>query len=294
MTIAMCYLSPEGVVLGADSTASLTYPDGTFHYFNHAQKLFQIGSSGSLGILTWGLGGLGEASYRTLIAELADDLDAKAPADVADVAARWADHFWKAYSTQLDPLLKKVHALHVKPAWTPGATDPAARTEIEEKEYTALSHNLVVGFCIAGAVQPSRAPSAFQIVFEPLLSAAPTPVQVQGAPFWGAPNMIQRLIIGADPNLRAAILASGHWTGSDTDLDAIMAQQRLVPAILPIRDAIDFVHTCIYSTIKALKFSSLQQICGGPIEIAVITTDREFRWVKHKTFDAAISEGERP
>jgi hypothetical protein len=73
-----------------------------------------------------------------------------------------------------------------------------------------------------------------------------------------------------------------------------MVQQRLSHAILPIRDAIDFVYTCIYSTIKALKFSSLQQICGGPIEIAIITTDRPFRWVRHKAFDAAISEGERP
>lgn len=294
MTIAMCYLSPEGVVLGADSTASLTYPDGSFHYFNHAQKLFQIGSSGSLGILTWGLGGLGEVSYRTLIADLADDLVVTPATNVADVATRWATLFWKSYSAQLDPLLRRVQALHLKPAWTPGSTDPAARTEAEERDYNSLSHNLVVGFCIAGTAPPSRTPAAFQIIFEPMLSAPPVPTQVFGAPFWGAPNMIQRLIIGADPNLRSSILASGHWGGDEAALDAIMTQQRLVQAILPIREAIDFVHTCIYSTIKALKFSSLQQICGGPIEIAVITTDREFRWVKHKTFDAAISEGERP
>jgi hypothetical protein len=106
--------------------------------------------------------------------------------------------------------------------------------------------------------------------------------------------MIQRLIIGADPNLRSAILASGNWSGTEAELDGLMVQQRLSHAILPIRDAIDFVYTCIYSTIKALKFSSLQQICGGPIEIAIITTDRPFRWVRHKAFDAAISEGERP
>ena len=42
---------------------------------------------------------------------------------------------------------------------------------------------------------------------------------------------------------------------------------------------------------KAMKFSDLPQICGGPIEIAVITSDRRFRWVKHKTWDAAIMEG---
>jgi len=58
-----------------------------------------------------------------------------------------------------------------------------------------------------------------------------------------------------------------------------------------MRDAIDFVHSCISSTIKTLKFSHLSQTCGGPIEIAVITTDRDFRWVRHKEWDAAIKEG---
>jgi hypothetical protein len=32
--------------------------------------------------------------------------------------------------------------------------------------------------------------------------------------------------------------------------------------------------------------------CGGPIEIAVITTDRRFRWVRHKDWDVAIAEGD--
>lgn len=289
----MCYLSPEGVVLGADSTASLTYPDG-FHYFNHAQKLFRIGETGSLGILTWGLGGFQQTSYRTLIAELADDLDANAPTDVADVANRWAARFWAAYSANLAPNIQRCRDLHAKPAAVPGTADPAARAPDEETEYNNLRQALVVGFCIAGAVLPNRGTAAFQIIFEPLLTGAPAAVQVQGAPFWGAPNMIQRLIIGADPNLRSAILASGKWSGTDAELDNLMVQQRLSHAILPIRDAIDFVYTCIYSTIKALKFSSLQQICGGPIELAVITTDREFRWVRHKGFDAAIRESERP
>jgi len=42
---------------------------------------------------------------------------------------------------------------------------------------------------------------------------------------------------------------------------------------------------------KAMKFSHMAPVCGGPVEIAVITTDRKFRWVRHKKFDAAIGEG---
>lgn len=293
MTIAMCYLSPEGVVLGADSTASITYPGG-FHYFNHSQKLFQIGESGSLGILTWGLGGLSDVSYRTLIAELADDLIATPPVDLADVANRWSVLFWDSYTVKLAHEITLLHMLHAKAPFVPGGADPAARTEAEETTYRSLKHVLIVGFCIAGAVAPSRQTGAYEIIFDPLGGAAPAPAVVTGAPFWGAPNMIQRLIVGTDPNLRAAILTSGLWSGTEADLDTLFQQQVLSHATLPIREAIDFVHTCIYSTIKALKFSSLQQICGGPIEIAVITTDRPFRWVRHKSLDAAIYESERP
>lgn len=56
MTIAACYLSSEGVVLGADSTTTMyvsapgPHPTGGEHHFNFAQKVFQIGSEGTLGI----------------------------------------------------------------------------------------------------------------------------------------------------------------------------------------------------------------------------------------------------
>lgn len=64
----------------------------------------------------------------------------------------------------------------------------------------------------------------------------------------------------------------------------------MVPPELTIRDAVDFAHFIVYSTIKTIKFSDREQVCGGPIEVAAITTDRKFRWVKHKDFDSAIGE----
>ena len=43
-------------MLGADSTS--TYPSLSGpHYYNHAQKLFEIGEDSTVGIVTWGLGG---------------------------------------------------------------------------------------------------------------------------------------------------------------------------------------------------------------------------------------------
>jgi hypothetical protein len=291
LTIATCYVSPEGVVLGADSTT--TY--GTNH-FNNSQKLFEIGEDSTLAAVTWGLGGLQVSSHRTLLAILADDLRITPPSSVQDVANRWTDQFWAAYSDPacpMAPFITRCQLLGQKPAFDPAANPatPNARTKDEDQEFNNLRNGLVVGFCIAGYVLPDRAPAAFEILFDPL-QGKPTPQQKpQGYWFWGAPNMILRLLFGCDDELKNSIMTSGMWSGTRADLDALVGKHALAHPIVPIRDAIDFVHTCIVSTIKAFKFSNLSQICGGPVEIGVITTDRNFRWVRHKTWDAAISEG---
>ena len=77
MTIAACYLSADGVVFGADSTSTMFVPapggaGGSHHHYNYAQKIFQIGEHGSLGIGMWGLGNLHQVSYRTRAGALQD------------------------------------------------------------------------------------------------------------------------------------------------------------------------------------------------------------------------------
>lgn len=299
MTIAMCYQSPEGLVLGADSTASTIVspsPGQTgYHYFNHHQKLYELGENSTVGVLTWNLGNVGPRSYRTLFALLDDDIRKKHPKDVAEIASRWAGLFWNEYSTSafLAPHLQRCKQLNGKKPFDPNAStpDPTARTKDEEDEFQNLKRNLVAGFCIAGYWLPIREASAFEVIFDPL-AGKPSPLQLPPLSWkcWGAPNMIMRLINGYDDNVKAGLLASGKWNGTPADLDNLLSQHALAHPLLPIRDAIDFVHACIYSTVKGMKFSNFFQICGGPIELAVVTSDRRFRWVRHKVWDAAISE----
>lgn len=293
MTIAMCVIVPEGIVLGADSTASRSPEQGDFHYFNNNQKLFEIGEESSLGLLTWGLGGLGEVSYRTLVANLADDLATNPVASVEDVATRWSNLVWTQYNRIFANEIKKARKLELKGEHKPtAAPDKSMRTETEEKDFQLLQRNLFAGFCIAGYVKPGRDPMAYEIRLHPSFHTPATPIRIVRPGFWGAPNFILRLLNGFDHEVRGSLLSSKHWKGSESELDMILTKTALgVPALLPIRDAIDFVYFCIHATIKALKFSSLNQICGGPIELAVITTDRKFRWVRHKPWDAAIEEG---
>lgn len=294
MTIAACYVSPEGIVFGADSTASFNF--GGFHYYNHNQKLFEIGEGATLAVVTWGLGGLFDKSYRTLFAELADDLKKTPPQTVREVADRWATLFWAAYNgaPPMAADLATCRQLHGKTAFDPTKQppDPAARTQAEEEQYQNFVRNLGAGFCVGGYLEKDRVPEAYEITVWPQDQKAPTssPVAMHTHRFWGAPNMTHRLIYGCDGDFIARLVASSKWQGTPQDLQTIIDAGRLHQPIMPIRDAIDFIHTCIYSTIKALKFSTFSQICGGPIELAVITTDRKFRWVRHKDWDAAVWE----
>jgi hypothetical protein len=279
MTIAVCCLTPEGAVLGADSTSSFTSPNG-FHYLNFNQKLFEIGETSTLAALTWGLGGLPGTSWRTLLAQLSDGLKTNGATDVEEVATRWIDLVWPIYTGQLINSIQRLKDLRAQPTRTPA----------EDEEMKTQKRGLVVGFCIVGRIGASRETKAYAMVLDPLAGKPAADEQKAMISWWGAPNPFMRLMKGADEELKAEILNSGKWTGSPADLNAVCQKHEVRLPVLPIRDAVDLVHACIGSTIKAMKFSDFPQICGGPIEIAVITTDRCFRWVRHKVWDAAILE----
>ena len=129
-------------MLGADSTTTYPGQGGQQHYYNHSQKLFELSNDperGTLGAVTWGLGGLQVSSHRTLLAELADDIDSHPITSVSDAADRWSTKFWSAYSDPACPIApfiaaykaldaKRVHASQAAP-------DPSMRTADEEQNY---------------------------------------------------------------------------------------------------------------------------------------------------------------
>jgi len=282
MTIAACYLSPEGVVLGADSTSTMVQPRRPPHYYDHEQKVFEIGEHATLGMVMWGVGGLGETSFRTMIAEMADDLAVNALQSVADVAARWRAKFWPVYTQVFAQSITRLRDL--------ARINPRSRDEEEELSRLRM---LAGGFCIGGRIPPSRKPEAAYFTYGPEMSEPTTPgaVGYDRPEFWGVPNLIHRVLFGMDTELFKSILRSGKWTGTPQELANLV-----IPGIIqmqsriPLREAIDWVYSSIFITIKALKFSSLPTVCGGPIEVAVITSDRSFRWVTHKRLSEAIRQ----
>lgn len=285
MTIAACYVSPEGVVLGADSTTTNYVPHpsqstGETHHFNYGQKIFEVGEGSSIGIATYGLGSFLTTSYRTLIARLGDEMAKSTPVDMIDVAWRWSNLFFEAYSVAFGTHRVRLNELLAK-------GDSLGDSEKKEKEELK---RLNAGFCIGGHTA-KRSPEAFHVYFALEANSPPQPEQIQmGFPrFWGWSNLLSRLNYGLDDTLFDAIMSSGKWSGTQEELIQIAIDNRITPPIdLPLRDAIDWMYSSIYTTIKAIKFSHFSPYCGGPIELATITTDRRFRWVCHKSLNAAI------
>jgi len=297
MTIAACYVCAEGVVLGADSTTTISSAPGTYRFFNNNQKIFEIGASSSIGVATWGLAAFGVSrSIRTVIAEFGDWLKQNPQSAIADVASEWSTFVWTEYNNYISsaPELATFRLVSAKPSFDP--TDPSktgSRSQHEEQAYLQMCQTLSMGFYVGGRCDVGRNPGAFRIEFAPTMSTAPTTQLVDsGVLSWaGVPNMASRVLRGFDPNLRKDLLDSGKWAGSESELDHLLARQNLSPqAILPMRDAIDYVYSCIFGTIKAMKFSQFPPVCGGSIEVAVMTSDRDFRWVKHKSWATGIDE----
>ena len=125
MTIAACYVSSEGIVLGADSTSTVFVAGptpnilGTTRHLNYAQKLFEIGEDSTLGLTIWGMGAINGISHRTMIAKFADDLKTKTLQSVEQAAQKFSESFWSEYSSKLSQRMTRVKELQGKENLTP-------------------------------------------------------------------------------------------------------------------------------------------------------------------------------
>ncbi len=271
MTIAAAYLTSEGVVLGADSatTVSVQPPGGPAavdQVLTHAQKVFEVGEKDKsrFGLCTWGSGSVAGISHRTIAARLAD---------------------------------KITHETTVK------AACEELRKLVAEAAGEGPGRHGDIGYFLGGWNLVNHTPECYQLRVPAEGEMTTRSLDMGQAVFSGAPQFFTRVFRGYDPALPGRLAdALKKDLGSVPDgFDELFkgafdeASEPLVAAglsDLPIREAIDYVHTYLHITVKAYKFMFGVPVCGGPVEVAFISTDRHFRWVCHKAFDSAITEEE--
>lgn len=271
MTIAAAYLTSEGVVLGADSatTVSVQPPGGPAavgQVLTHAQKVFEVGEKdkGRFGLCTWGSGSVAGISHRTIAARLADKIT-----DETTVKAACEE-------------LRKL---------------------VAEAAGEGSGRHGDIGYFLGGWNLEDHTPECYQLRVPAEGDMTTKPLDMGQAVFSGAPQFFTRVFRGYDPALpgRLADALKKGLSSVPDGFDELFrgafgeASEPLVAAglsDLPIREAIDYVHTYLHITVKAYKFMFGVPVCGGPVEVAFISTDRHFRWVCHKAFDSAITEEE--
>jgi hypothetical protein len=156
-----------------------------------------------------------------------------------------------------------------------------------------------LGYYVGGWCPADSLPACFRILLDPDASVQTVPMALGEANFSGAPRFFTRVFRGFDQELpRRLEQALAERLGLPLEEIKPKVEEAFAEAAgplvaagsrdIPIREAIDFVYSYLHITVKAYKFQFGAPICGGPIEVAFISSDRPFRWVRHKRFDAAI------
>lgn len=263
MTIAAAYLVSDGVVLGADSstTVQVSYPQGgsgIVQLLTHSQKVFEVGSNSRFGICTWGAGNIGKWSHRTIIARLSDRINEKTT--VEDAA--------KGLVEIVVPLVKESGTDFIGyylGGWNPESHDPAC-VKVEINQSGGKVEPLTMGLCSF-----SGNPIFFGRVFRGFDIRLPDILKAKLRDKINVPEDFDNIFGSVFEEVARPLATVGYKD-------------------LPIREAIDFLYSYLHITVKAEKFKFGPPSCGGPIEVGFISTDRTFRWVKHKPFFSAMEE----
>jgi hypothetical protein len=274
MTIAISIKINEGVVLASDSASTLVAPEpggklGVVNVYFSANKIFNLLKGHPVGVVTWGAGGIGQASISTLVKDLRRLLagedertrkETKQPPNyrISVFAERLSEFIFRLYKDRY------------------GSLSPESRPSLS--------------FIIAGFSSGTEMAEEYQIdiaaggLSGPRLIRAP---DACGITFGGVQEAIYRLLFGFSPRIGDAL---APWLREAVDLQQLREDLTkelglpLVQPAMPLQDAIDLAEFLVDLSSKFSRFAPGPQLIGGPIEIAAITKHEEFKWIRRKHY----------
>ncbi len=264
MTICVSVRTPEGLVLAADSMVSLegtvNTPQGSqtgiFQTFEFANKVMQL-KDYPIGVMSWGMASISNRSIQSLIMEF--EYDYKSLKDN------------KTYTVKniANDLLTELKAKY-------------------DTAYPTSGQQPLLGLYIGG--YSSRQFFSDQYTYEFPKSTDWAVVRKNkpdgnpdfGANWYGQTGTLIRLIKGYDLVSLDELIKRGadkaiiqQWVNDNA------SEMRLIFDGMPIQDAVDFADYAVQVTIGAFRFMAGPPLCGGNIDIAVITP-AAFHWAKRK------------
>lgn len=276
MSLGIAFKGPEGIVLAADSRVTLTLqqagPEGSPTTlipctFDNATKLLRVDGCPNVGVVTYGLGAVGNFKPRTAhsyISEFEEEIE-------RDRAEKKYPQ-GKNYTTE--EFANKLSDFFAK-RWLENKMPPA------EKYQGPAMIFLIAGF-------DEGVP--YGKVFEVQIPNIPVPQEWHKdnfGPVWGGQQeIVTRLLNGCDPQLLPIV--QKHF--NKTDAEMIELKRILEPAIqmpipymfLALQDCINLSILLIQTTLGLQSYSIGIRGVGGEIDVATITRSGGFQLYREK------------
>lgn len=259
MTIVASVKVRDGLVLGTDSMTTVATPQGgVLKTYANASKLFALGDR-PIGVMTWGVGNVGERSIGGVVRDFVTDTDPKIFADVQATAAALFDY--------------------VKPAYD--ASFPTAQP----------GQGLDLGLYVAGFSEGQPLGHEFEFLLP--RDAAPSEVRAPaalGSSWRGIDAPFTRLAMGADALALNELTARGM---TDQEVEQQILQHTRLQVIfdgMPVQDAINYCSFILDTTIGWAAFHWGSQSCARPLQVAAIVPGDGFQWISRPSFSVPSME----
>lgn len=266
MSLGIIFKGPEGIVLAADSrvTINVTYhlPDGKMTVlpsaFDNATKLLRVNGQAHIGVVTFGLGALGNKEPRTahsFISELEAEIGSNPRMAVSDFAQKFSDFFMVQWQKL-------------------GMPDPS------------VYQDEPMIFFVSGYDEGA----AYGRVFEVVIPSRPTPAEKLqndfGAIWGGQSDFVNRLLHGYDAKLPAVLgkhLEMDEEQMAHSDLLLRQSLSAQIPyQFLPLQDCVDLSIFLIRATINMQRWTIGIRGVGGAIDVATITKTTGYNAIQEK------------
>ena len=277
MTIAISVKINDGVVLATDSASTVMgatpqgTPAGVFNIYNNANKAFNLLKGTPIGAVTWGAGGIGNASISSLVKDFRQRLkgDEKGKEN------------WK-----LDASNYTVEQIAIK-------LREFIYDENYVKAFAALPNDQkpALGFFVVGYSAGAALADEYSIVVEQGNCGPPQKLRNRedSGIFWaGMTEPLSRLVLGFGTGLPQVLQQNLGVPPAQIPAAMQVIQQALnVPfalAAMPLQDAIDLAEFLADVAAKYSRFAPGAPVVGGPIDVAAISKHEGFKWVKRKLY----------
>lgn len=270
MTICVSVRIPEGLILAADSMVTLEgtintpqgQQTGVLQTFEFANKVTRI-KDYPIGVMTWGIASISNRSIPSLIME-------------------WEHGY---------PSISLVQSFTVK-----DVADELHKfiEERYDKVYPASTKRPFLGLFIGGYSQNQFFSDQYfcewpnRIAWQEVRLNNPDGSPNFGANWFGQTDALSRLVHGYDrAGIEELIKRGVDKSIVQKWIDDHVSELPLVFDGMPLQDAVDFANYAVELTIGRFRFAVGVPVCGGNVDIAVITPNA-FQWAQRKQW--AIKE----